>query len=316
MSKAAEKLDLATRAAWLYYVAGNTQSEIARKLGVSRPVAQRLVAMAVDKNLVRVHIDHPLASCLTLAKALSERYGLSLCEVVPFDRDQPDALDRKLAVAGAQVMRRFLDVHTPSVVAIGSGRTLKAAVRQLPQVKRPQHRLVSMVGAIAPDGSSNPYDIAQQLGEKTGGKYFLVPAPMFADNASERAQWCHHRLYRAVEALWQQADVAFIGIGNIGPKCPLREDGFITAAELDALTSAGAAAELLGLPIGRDGKEMDASLRRRATSARLRSPTKQSVIGFAGGTRKREAIGAALRGGWLSGLVTDEACARAALDQR
>ncbi len=35
--------DDAARAAWLYYVAGNTQDEIARKLGVSRQSVQRFV---------------------------------------------------------------------------------------------------------------------------------------------------------------------------------------------------------------------------------------------------------------------------------
>jgi DNA-binding transcriptional regulator LsrR (DeoR family) len=65
--KSTEKLDLATRAAWLYYVAGNTQNEIAEKLQVSRPVAQRLVAFAVEKNLIRVRVDHQLADCLSLA---------------------------------------------------------------------------------------------------------------------------------------------------------------------------------------------------------------------------------------------------------
>src|ERR1700727_3175139 len=41
-----EKLELAVRAAWLYHVAGNTQHEISRKLQISRPTAQRLVAFA------------------------------------------------------------------------------------------------------------------------------------------------------------------------------------------------------------------------------------------------------------------------------
>lgn len=44
------KLDLAARAAWLYYIASNTQDEIAAKLDVSRQVAQRLVALAVSEN--------------------------------------------------------------------------------------------------------------------------------------------------------------------------------------------------------------------------------------------------------------------------
>jgi len=44
------RLDDAARAGWLYYVANNNQDEIARKLGVSRQVAQRLVSLAVSEN--------------------------------------------------------------------------------------------------------------------------------------------------------------------------------------------------------------------------------------------------------------------------
>lgn len=313
MSRSNEKLDLATRAAWLYYVAGNTQNEIAEKLQVSRPVAQRLVAFAVEKNLIRVRIEHRLADCLTLADRLCTRFGLSICEVVPVDDDMPEAIDRKLAVAGAQVMERYLSEENPIIVAVSSGRTLKAAVDQLGLIDRPQHRLVSMVGAIAQDGSSNRYDVALHISEKTGGKHFLLPAPLIADNEAERAQWCNHRLYRIVETLSGQADVAFVGIGDIGPKCPLHVDGFITAAEVDELMSRGAVAEMLGLPIDDEGKRVESPTGRRVTSLQLDAPPKRPTIGFAGGARKHRAVLAALKGGWLSGLVTDEACARAAL---
>jgi DNA-binding transcriptional regulator LsrR (DeoR family) len=313
VSKSSDKLDLATRAAWLYYVAGNTQHEIAEKLQISRPVAQRLVAFAVEKNLIRVRVDHRLADCLTLAQRLSADFGLTLCEVVPVDGDSPDELSRKLAVAGAQVMEQFLAREQPMVVAVSSGRTLKAAVEQIAQLERPQHRLVSMVGAIAQDGSSNPYDVALNISEKTRGKHFLLPAPLLADNAAERAQWCNHRLYRIVEALSAQADVAFIGIGNIGRDCPLHADGFITEEDVDEMVRAGAVAEMLGLPLDARGVPVSVSTTSRVTSLRLHSPPKRPTIGFAGGEQKRAAVVAALRGGWLSGLVTDESCARAAL---
>ena len=314
MPKSTEKLDLATRAAWLYYVAGNTQNEIAEKLQVSRPVAQRLVAFAVEKNLIRVRVDHRLADCLALADQLSKRYGLSVCEVVPIDGDTPEELDRKLAVAGAQVMERYLNAERPMIVAVSSGRTLKAAVDQIAQIERPQHRLVSMVGAIAQDGSSNRYDVALHISEKTGGKHFLLPAPLIADSEAERAQWCNHRLYRIVESLSSEADVAFIGIGNIGEHCPLYEDGFLTADEVRELVAGGAVAEMLGLPIDAAGRSVDSPTGRRMTSVRLSSPPLRPTIGFAGGARKRDAVIAALGGGWLSGLVTDEACARSALN--
>ena len=79
------KLDDAARAGWLYYVAGNTQDQIAAKLGVSRQSAQRLVSLAVAEGLVKVRIDHPIALCMTLAQDLKERFGLRFSEVVPSD---------------------------------------------------------------------------------------------------------------------------------------------------------------------------------------------------------------------------------------
>jgi len=313
VSKSSEKLDLATRAAWLYYVAGDTQNEIAEKLQVSRPVAQRLVAFAVEKNLIRVRVDHRVADCLDLAAQLSKRYGLSLCEVVPIDADTPDSIDRKLAVAGAQVMERYINEERPMVIAVSSGRTLKAAVAQIAQIERPQHRLVSMVGAIAQDGSSNPYDVAQHISEKTGGKHFLLPAPLIADNEAERAQWCNHRLYRIVEQLTADADVAFVGIGNVGVDCPLHVDGFITADELNEMMEYGSVAEMVGLPMDARGARVITPSTARVTSVPLDAPPRRPTIGFAGGPRKQAAVLAALRGGWLSGIVTDESCARAAL---
>src|SRR5436190_1236552 len=45
--------DEAARAGWLYYVAGNTQDQIAAKLGVSRQSAQRLVSLAVSEGLIK-----------------------------------------------------------------------------------------------------------------------------------------------------------------------------------------------------------------------------------------------------------------------
>ena len=92
MATSTDRLDDAARAGWLYYVAGNTQDEIAAKLGVSRQSAQRLVSLAVAEGLIKVRIDHPIAACLELARDLSARYALKLCEVVPTDPASPAAL--------------------------------------------------------------------------------------------------------------------------------------------------------------------------------------------------------------------------------
>src|SRR6201985_1572296 len=79
------RLDEAARAGWLYYVAGNTQDEIARKLGISRQSAQRLVSLAMTERLIKVRLDHPIARCMELSSALKQRYDLRYCEVSPSD---------------------------------------------------------------------------------------------------------------------------------------------------------------------------------------------------------------------------------------
>jgi DNA-binding transcriptional regulator LsrR (DeoR family) len=314
--KQEEKLDMAARAAWLYYVAGNTQNEIARKLKISRPAAQRLVALALENGIVKVRVHHSVAGCLEIARKLQQTYNLDYCEVVPTTTDGFKGVLRKIAVAGAQLMESFLNRTEPTIVALGSGRTVKAVIEELSDVDRPQHRLVSLVGTIAQDGSSNPYDVALRLAEKTGGKYFLLPAPLIADSPDERKQWCHHRLYRVVETLSSKADVAFVGIGEMEIGCPLNRDGFVTKEEVLELSRAGAVGETLGWPFDRNGEPVRASIHDRVTSISMRRPPKQPTIAFAAGAQKAKAVLGALRGRWINGLVTDETCARRILNDR
>ena len=88
------RLDEAARAGWLYYVAGNTQDEIARKLGISRQAAQRLVSLAISERLIKVRLDHPIARCMELAAALKLRYDLQVLRSRA-DRSGLDVVDAR-----------------------------------------------------------------------------------------------------------------------------------------------------------------------------------------------------------------------------
>ena len=123
------RLDDAARAGWLYYVAGNTQDEIARKLGVSRQSAQRLVSLAVSERLVKVRLDHPIAHCMELSHRLKEEYGLQGSEIVPSDPDAPSSIVG-LAQAGAGQGRQDLCVLVePGGQADGIGQVQPGQLR-------------------------------------------------------------------------------------------------------------------------------------------------------------------------------------------
>lgn len=306
MSRDDKKQELAARAAWMYYVAGVTQQEIARALGLSRQVAQRLVSSAREMGMVSVKIDHPVSYCLQLAGEVQAKFGLDLCRVVPSAHLEDDAIQQMLAVEGAAVMSQFINEETPQVFGIGSGKTLRSIIDALPWTDRQQHQCVSMIGAIARDDSGTRYDVPLKMAEKMQGKYFFIPAPLYADTPEDKAMWVQHQVYQRVAQRALQADVTFVGIGEVEPGCPLNAEGFITDAQVAALNARGVVGEMLGHFFNQQGQRIWGETDELLTSVALESQTRRNIIGFAGSKRKYPAVHAALTGGWISGLVTDE----------
>ena len=304
------RLDDAARAGWLYYVAGNTQDEIARKLGISRQSAQRLVSLAVSKKLIKVRLDHPIASCMALAEALTKRYDLKYCDVVPSD---PSSTSTVLGVAeaAAAYLERILRSPTPLVLALGTGRTIRASVNQLPPMDCPQHKIVSLVGNIAPDGSASFFDVITKISDIVKAPHFPMPVPVVASNVEEKAVLLELKPVKHVCDLARHADVTMVGIGSLDDNAPLFEDGFITLTELGVLREAGAVGEIVGWAYDRNGAILTGLTNERVVSVPIGKVGAAPVIGAAMGSSKVAAIRAALIGQLISGLITDETTAKA-----
>ena len=308
----ATRLDDAARAGWLYYVAGNTQEEIAAKLGTSRQSAQRLVSLSVSAGLVKVRIDHPIAACLEHSKALKAKYGLAFCEVVPSD-PASDSTTLGIAEACAAEMERRLSQAEPLIMGIGTGRTLKAAVERLPGMACPQHRIVSLTGNIALDGSASIYNVIFTMADAVQARHYPMPLPVVVSSPEERALLHEQKVVQSTLALAAVARVTFVGVGELGAQAPLVVDGFITAEDRDQLNDLHAVGEIVGWAFDAAGKIIDCPFNDRVASAPIPSVATGEVILVAMGAAKTAPIRAALRGGIANGLITDEITARALL---
>ena len=302
------RLDDAARAGWLYYVAGNTQDEIAKKLGVSRQSAQRLVSLAITERLIKVRLDHPIARCMELASLLRQRYELRYCEISPSDPTTSSSTLGISQIAAAE-MERWLRRTDPVVIGIGTGRTMRAVADQLPQMECPQHRLVGLVGTTKTDGSASFYDVIMRVSDTVRAPLYPMAAPVLARTAEERGLLTSLPSIRKVLELVEQADATFVGVGSVGENTPLLKDGFISDEENDALRRAGGVGEITGWAFDARGRLIEGLTNERVCSAPLRQPTKRLMIGVAMGMTRRAAIRGALIGQLISGLVTDEATA-------
>lgn len=94
---------LLVRAAWLSYVGGLTQAQIAKRLGINRIRVNRMLAQARDQGIVQIRINSKVADCVALEERLRERFSLAEAIVVPTPPD-PDLIPRTIAVAAGEAL--------------------------------------------------------------------------------------------------------------------------------------------------------------------------------------------------------------------
>jgi len=307
------RLDDAARAGWLYFIAGHTQDEIARMLQVSRASAQRLVSLCLAERLITFRLEHPIAACMELAFRLKERFELTHCEVVPVDPAAPLAT-AGIAERSANLLETTLRSETPVIVALGTGRAVRAAVERVTPIDRPYHQIVSLVGNISADGSASFFDTVGRLADRTGARHYPMPLPFLMSSEDERNRMVRIEPIAKVKAVAAKADLRLIGIGQMDQKAQVHIDGFVTREELFEMMRLGAVGEITGWAYDARGRLIKGGTNRRITSIPPQMPASSATIGAAVGRVKVPAIKAALAGRLINGLITDEATARAILD--
>ena len=306
--------DEAARAGWLYYVGGLTQDQIATELGVSRQRAQRLVSRAMAEGLIHVRLNHPIGACLDLEAELTRRFGLLRCRVAPSLGPGSDGV-RAIGPAAAAELERFLRMPAPSVIGLGTGRAMRGMVDAVSPMDADQHRLVSLIGNIAPDGSASFFDVVMRISDKVRAPHYPMLVPVISPTPQENGAFHALGPVKKVVDLARAADVIFVGVGQMSNDAPLLKDGFVTRAELDEMQAAGAVGEVAGWVFDSRGIYLDVGTNTRTGGVRVAPGLDRPSIGIAAGASKVPAIAGALKSRIINGLVTDEPTARALLNR-
>lgn len=300
--------DLAARAGWMYYLGGLTQNQIAVELNVSRQRAQRLVSRAMADGLIKVRLEHPIASCLALEHDLMQRFGLQFARVAPMLPDGIDPL-KSVAPLAAKLVERFISSQEPLVISLGTGRTLRAVVSEVTEMDGAAHKIVSLIGNVAPDGSASVYEVILRLADRVRTRHYPMALPVFSEDEDERNFHLGLPHIQNTLSLARNCDVTIVGVGQINETAPLYVDGFIDEKALGELIKNGAVGELVGWAYDSNGKYLTTGTNLRNNGVRV-DTSKKPVICVAAGNNKYIALRAALNGKLINGLVIDESLAR------
>lgn len=297
--------DLLYRAAVLYYQEDATQADVAARLGVSRPTVSRLLSQARSRGIVTIEVRRPRTlDTDILGDLVREALGLKRVWV------SLEATAKSPGLTLAQSVKSALaetELGSGEGLLVSPGQTLWEVASQ-PMPSLPGTIVAPTAGGTdEPEAYYQTNEITRLFAATTGGQpWFLyapaMPAPAVYDILSRDPS------INRVFALWDQAQVALLGIG--APPATRTTHPSVLPKYLPAMSAA--VGDICLRPFDRLGHEIPFPGSDRLVSMELEQLHRlEWAIGVACGPIKSASIVAAARGGHINALVTDAETASA-----
>ncbi|MGH3738826.1 MAG: sugar-binding transcriptional regulator [Micromonosporaceae bacterium] len=294
-----------------YYIDNASKVEIAEEFGISRFKVARVLDEARAAGLVRIDIAVPAEIDPELSDRLRTRYGLREAIVVATPDDSDHTLRQQLGRIAAGYLTEV--VEEGDVVGLACSRTLHAMTLALTEL--PKITVVQLTGVHPGGVEENSVELVRRVASLARGPAFPVYAPLLvSDAATARGLRQQPQVAEAMKR-YRDLTTAVVAIGSWHPPMSLVRDS-LAPADGERLRKQGVRAEVCAGLLDDAGKPVSALADRVIAISVEQLREVPEVIAVAGGPHKSAAIRAALRGGFITSLVTDaDVAARLLEDQ-
>lgn len=300
---------LLTRIAWLYYYEDKSQQEIGELLGIPRIKVVRLLKVIREKKIVEIKIARRYISLFELEKDFSKATGLTDVTIVPNDGSAAGNVAYAASLRFADMCKQY------ESIGLGSSRALSASLALVEAPKKMAvKRIVSLTGSTMPNyavNASNPSSSGILLSRSLGIDYFHIWAPAIASTKETAHIMRNDHVLASILAMANSVECAMIGLGSVRNSV-LVSRGFITEKDAEGLAAMGAVGDVFTHFFTLDGTRIPSAVEERSVTADV--PLRCPVTAVAYGEDKVLPIVGAIRGKLISGVVTDEKTAEAALE--
>jgi lsr operon transcriptional repressor len=308
-----EDEQLRVRVAWLYFMEGLTQADIAAKLGITRLRANRLLGEARESGLVNIQVNARLSDCVALERQLVAETGLKDAVVVPTPSDA-EQIAAVVGRAAADYLARHLGEQRARALGIGWGATLRETVRHLAAANLPELSINSMMGGLTYGSELNTFEIASQFARRVNAQCNYLAAPIYSGSPRSRDTILAQDVFRDAFKRLAAIDVALMSVGDLSRRSLLIRYGLPRDVTVDSLRAAGAVGDIMGTFLDAAGHPIRHPLNKRVIALPIDTMRKvDTVIVASGGLNKAAVLASVLRGKLCNVLIADEAAARAAL---
>ncbi len=233
----------------LYYEADETQSEIARRYGISRPMVSRLLKEAKETGIVKISIQPPASAQEVLLARMKGEFKLK-GGVLVADGGSDTAVNDALAAAAVD----FLKGIRGASLGVGWGHIIGNFVRHMERAEHLEPVCKTICPLIGNGGvglkNYHSNELVRVIAEHSGAAPEFLYSPAYVLSEQELNLTKELDNYRLVYEAWRKLDVALVNIGNF-PSVP---DFASEARYGDVLVKQKAVGRILNYFVNREGR--------------------------------------------------------------
>jgi len=299
--------------AQMYYEQDLTQSEIAGRLHVSRPLVSRMIKEAREQGVVTIQIHTTPNSANSVLAQLRNFYDLRGGVLVP-DAGGEDSTNKHLA---ASMLEFVLNLTPPAAnIGIGWGYIIGMFTKAVENAAIQQKLAATVFPLIGNSSVSNrdyhSNEIVRVFAEKTGAVPIYIHAPAFLETEPEMRLFQESESFKKVAGAWNEIDTAIVNIGNY-PSSP----DYATATRFgDLLTTHRATGRMLCSYFDIHGAIIHSDVDYAIQIPLSRLARCRNVIAVCSAALQPRALVGALRTGLITHVIAAESVARQALEIR
>ena len=196
-----------------YYLEDQKQSDIARELGVSRPMVSRLLAEARALGVVEITVHDPETRTARLMERL-RRMGSVQGGVLIDDGGDSDGANRLLSEGAVQLLWQL----GAQRLGVGWGYLIGQIVNWLeqnPQTDSPVTDICPLVGnASIPARNYQSNENIRLMAQQMGAAPHFLYLPALPESLEEKEVLCSTEVYRQIYRQWELLDTALVNIGD------------------------------------------------------------------------------------------------------
>ena len=295
-----------------YYESDLSEEQIATRLHLSRSKVSRILKQAREVGVIQISIISPSGICPDLEQQLEERFNLREAYVVDvFDPGSQESVTRALGAAAAHHLQDTM--REGDVIGFSWGSTLSAMALSIRPQKYMDNHVVQLIGGLGPPNSeSHATGLCRRVAIFLNCDVTLLPAPGIMANQQAKEAVLMDTYVRNAIDMFSRVNLAYVGIGTPSPNSVVLRDGsIISFSQLEKIKAQGGVGDIALRFYDAQGKPIHSPVDDLVIGITLEELKNiDTVVGVSGGPEKVTSVKAALLGGYINVLVTDQLTAQ------